>query len=123
MTRIGAALCVLVIVLMSICILLVIQVDEIENENNVLRDTVRNYKYENEKFIDDYLESHKSPLGFCVGDNVTSNAEALRMGINMSGTVVKISGEVLTIDETGYEDFNLINEAWMKHDYMVQGLV
>lgn len=64
-----------------------------------------------------------SQLGFCVGDNVTSNTEALRMGINMSGTVVKISGEVLTIDETGYEDFNLINEAWMKHDYMVQGLV
>jgi hypothetical protein len=61
-----------------------------------------------------------SPLGFCVGDNITSNTEALRMGINMSGTVVKVDGELLTIDETGYEDFNLINEVWMKHDYMVR---
>ena len=61
-----------------------------------------------------------SPLGFCVGDKVTSNRHALNNKINIYGTVVKISGEILTIDETGYEDFRPINEAWVKHDYMVQ---
>ena len=61
-----------------------------------------------------------SPLGFCVGDVVTSNRHAMDNRIDISGIVVKVSGEILTVDETGYEDFRPINEAWVKHDYMVQ---
>ena len=56
-----------------------------------------------------------TPLGFCIGDNFTSNLEAKKFGINVSGTVFGVGEETVIYDETGNEDFNVISDIWLKH--------
>lgn len=106
-------LTILIIVLLTINVALYVSLEREKDLSAAYRDEVTNVA--GMYFQDSINENDCTPLGFCVGDEFTSNAEAKRFGINASGNVIMVSDGLITYDETGNEDWNQIDEIWIKH--------